>query len=59
MSNGHYQGVHPEKHVITIITTGRSVLLVKQAEDAGKALADQKLTKSQIRTVFAPCARSR
>ena len=52
MSNGRYAGVIPEKEVVTIITDDNPVLLVKQAEEAGRLLADQGLTKNQVRAIF-------
>jgi len=54
MSNGDYKGIIPKETVVKIITEDDPVLLVKEAETAGRTLAqgEQKLTKSQIRTVF-------
>jgi CRISPR-associated protein Csm2 len=52
MSNGRYEGVIPEDRVITIITQDEPQLLVDEAEQAGKKLADKRLTKSQIRNIF-------
>jgi CRISPR-associated protein Csm2 len=52
MSNGGYDGVIAKDKVIAIITQDDPVLLVEEAERAGKQLAEQKLTKSQIRTIF-------
>ncbi len=52
MSNGRYEGVIPRDAVITIITQDEPKLLVDEADSAGKQLAEQKLTKSQIRTIF-------
>ena len=52
MSNKNYEGVIPQDKVVTIITQDQPKLLVQQAEQAGRRLAEQKLTKSQIRNIF-------
>ena len=52
MSNGRYEGVIARDKVVTIITQDEPKLLVEEAEQAGKRLAEQKLTKSQIRNIF-------
>ena len=52
MSNGRYEGVIPHDKVVTIITRDEPELLVREAEQAGRTLARQKLTKSQIRNIF-------
>ena len=52
MSNERYDGVIPRDEVVKIITQDRPKLLVDQAQEAGKQLAGQRLTKSQIRNIF-------
>lgn len=52
MSNGRYEGVIPHDKVVTIITRDEPELLVGEAEQAGRTLANQRLTKSQIRKIF-------
>lgn len=52
MSNGPYEGVIPKEKVIAIVAQDEPQLLVEEAEQAGKRLAEQKLTKSQIRNIF-------
>jgi CRISPR-associated protein Csm2 len=47
-----YAGVIPEDKVVRIITQDEPKLLVDEAEKAGKRLADDRLTKSQIRNIF-------
>jgi CRISPR-associated protein Csm2 len=52
MSNGRYEGVIPQDKVTAIITQDEPKVLVDEADRAGKQLAEQKLTKSQIRNIF-------
>jgi len=52
MSNGQYEGVIPKDKVVTIITRDKPKVLVDEAERAGKTLAANRLTKSQIRNIF-------
>ena len=52
MSQTGYAGVISQSDVRQIITTDDPKLLVEQAEHAGAKLADQGLTKSQIRNIF-------
>ena len=52
MSNGRYEGVISQEKVIEIITRDEPKTLVDEADRAGKQLAEQKLTKSQIRNIF-------
>ena len=52
MSNERYDGVIPRDEVVKIITQDKPKLLVDQAQEAGKQLAGQRLTKSQIRNIF-------
>jgi CRISPR-associated protein Csm2 len=52
MSRRDYKGVIREDRVIEIITQDNPQLLVEEADRAGEQLANQKLTKSQIRNIF-------
>jgi CRISPR-associated protein Csm2 len=52
MGNGRYEGVIPRDKVIAIIRGDEPKMLVEEAEEAGKALAQQRLTKNQIRNIF-------
>jgi CRISPR-associated protein Csm2 len=52
MSNGRYEGVIPQDKVIAIISRDEPEMLVDEAKEAGQTLAQQDLTKSQIRNIF-------
>mgnify|MGYP001167312052 CR=1 FL=1 len=52
MGNGRYDGVIPQDKVIAIIRQDEPKVLVDEAKEAGRMLAQQRLTKSQIRNVF-------
>jgi CRISPR-associated protein Csm2 len=52
MGTGRYEGVIPQDKVIAIISRDEPKTLVEEAQQAGRELAQQRLTKSQIRNIF-------